>query len=172
MLLTAHGGQDDFTVLRQDENLLVTNDILNTLTAFIAGIAAISLIVGGIGIMNIMLVSVTERTREIGVRKALGATNSQILNQFLIEAVVLSIAGSFIGLLISGFIVVAVRVSTHLQPVITWPIALAACFVAILVGVIFGIAPAAKAVALALLIARPVDDKRRQGTEKERELSN
>lgn len=144
-LLAAHGQQDDFTVLRQDENLMVTNDILNSLTAFIAGIAAISLVVGGIGIMNIMLVSVTERTREIGVRKALGATNSQILNQFLIEAVVLSVAGSFVGLLISGFIVLAVRVSTHLQPVITWQIALLACFVAIVIGIIFGITPAAKA---------------------------
>ena len=144
-LLVAHGQQDDFTVLRQDENLAVTNDILNTLTAFIAGIAAISLIVGGIGIMNIMLVSVTERTREIGVRKALGATNQQILSQFLVEAVVLSFAGSALGLLLSVFIVIGIRLTTHLQPVITWPIVLIACVVAVIVGAIFGIAPAAKA---------------------------
>ncbi|MGZ6004865.1 MAG: ABC transporter permease [Candidatus Saccharimonadales bacterium] len=144
-LLLAHGQQQDFTVLRQDENLAVTDDILNTLTAFIAGIAAISLIVGGVGIMNIMLVSVSERTREIGVRKALGATNSQILGQFLVESVVLSSAGSALGLLLSVIVVITLRLSTHLQPVITWPIVLIACSVAIIVGAVFGIAPAAKA---------------------------
>lgn len=144
-LLIAHGQQDDFTVLRQDENLLVTDRILSTLTAFIAGIAAISLIVGGIGIMNIMLVSVTERTREIGVRKALGATNNQILGQFLIEAIVLSTAGAILGMILSGLVVLIMRLTTHLQPVITWPIVVVACLVAIVVGIIFGIAPAAKA---------------------------
>lgn len=144
-MLKSHGQQRDFTVLRQDENLSVTNDILTTLTAFIAGIAAISLIVGGVGIMNIMLVSVTERTREIGIRKALGATNTQILGQFLVEAVVLSFAGSAVGLFVSLLVVISVRISTHLQPIITWPIVLIACLVAVVVGIIFGIAPAAKA---------------------------
>ncbi len=144
-LQISHGHQDDFTVLRQDENLLVTDRVLSTLTAFIAGIAAISLIVGGIGIMNIMLVSVSERTREIGVRKALGATNNQILGQFLVEAIVLTTAGALLGMILSGLIVIGLRLTTHLQPVITWPIVLAACLVAIVVGVVFGIAPAAKA---------------------------
>lgn len=144
-LLQAHGQQQDFTVLRQDENLAVTNDILNTLTAFIAGIAAISLIVGGVGIMNIMLVSVTERTREIGVRKALGATNRQILGQFMVESIVLSSAGSAVGLILSVIVVITLRLTTHLQPVITWPIVLIACLVAVGIGVLFGLAPAAKA---------------------------
>lgn len=144
-LLKAHGQQEDFTVLRQDENLAVTNDVLNLLTGLIAGIAAISLLVGGIGIMNIMLVSVTERTREIGVRKAVGATNKQILSQFLVEALVLCCFGSLIGLATSGFIIFVIRVATHLQPVITWPIVIAAMLVSIGVGVLFGLMPAAKA---------------------------
>ncbi len=144
-LLNSHGQQKDFTILRQDENLQVTSDILNILTAFVAGIAAISLLVGGIGIMNIMLVSVSERTREIGIRKAIGATNSQILGQFLIEALVLSCVGAAIGLIISSLVIAGVRVFTHLQPIITLPIVIAASLVAIVVGVLFGLAPAAKA---------------------------
>ncbi len=144
-LLAAHGQQEDFTVLRQDENLVVTNDVLNLLTGFIAGIAAISLLVGGIGIMNIMLVSVTERTREIGIRKAIGASSHQILGQFLVEAVVLSSVGAVIGLGVAIFVDLGIRIFTHLQPVITWPIALIACVVSVVVGVLFGIMPAAKA---------------------------
>lgn len=144
-LLGAHGQQDDFTVLKQDENLLVTNDILNLLTGFIAGIAAISLVVGGIGIMNIMLVSVSERTREVGIRKALGATSQQILGQFLIEAIVLCGVGAITGLMIAILANIAIRIFTHLQPVITLPIVLVACLASVLVGILFGIAPAAKA---------------------------
>lgn len=144
-LLTSHGQQQDFTVLRQDENLAVTNDVLNLLTGFISAIAAISLFVGGIGIMNIMLVSVTERTREIGIRKAIGATNRQILGQFLVEALVISCVGAFIGLLVSVFIVITLRIFTHLQPVITVPIVVLATLVSIIVGVCFGLMPAAKA---------------------------
>ncbi len=141
----AHGGQNDYAVLKQDENLTVTNDILNLLTAFVAGIASISLFVGGIGIMNIMFLAVTERTREIGVRKAIGATNQQILGQFLIEALVLSFVGSVIGLLVAAVINLLLRIFTHLQPAITVPIILIACAVSIAVGVLFGIIPAAKA---------------------------
>ena len=144
-LTAAHGQQNDFTVLRQDENLAVTSDILNLLTGFIAGIAAISLLVGGIGIMNIMLVSVTERTREIGIRKAVGATNRQILGQFLVEALVLSVVGGIIGTLLALLINVLLRIFTNLQPVISWPVVLLASLVVLVVGVIFGITPAAKA---------------------------
>lgn len=144
-LKAAHAGQEDFTVLRQEENLALVNSVLNTLTAFIASIAAISLIVGGIGIMNIMLVSVTERTQEIGIRKAVGATNRQILGQFLIEAVVLSLWGGIIGIAVSGLANVLIRIFTDLNPVITVPIVAVATGVAVVVGVIFGIAPAMKA---------------------------
>jgi putative ABC transport system permease protein len=144
-LLDSRGGQEDFTVLRQDENLIVTSDVLNILTAFVAGIAAISLVVGGVGIMNIMLVSVTERTREIGIRKAIGATNKQIMSQFLIEAVVLSCGGAIVGFILAALVVAGIRLATHLQPVITWPIAVVAMLAAILIGVLFGLMPAAKA---------------------------
>lgn len=144
-LLDAHGGQSDFTILRQDENLAVTSDIFNLLTAFIAAIASISLLVSGIGIMNIMLVSVTERTKEIGIRKAVGATNRQILGQFLVEALMLSFGGALIGFLLSLLAVVGIRIATHLQPVITWPIVAIAAALTIIVGVLFGLMPAVKA---------------------------
>lgn len=140
-----HQNQDDFTVLKQDENLTVTSDILNLLTGFIAAIAAISLLVGGIGIMNIMLVSVSERTREIGIRKAVGATNRQVLGQFLAEATVLSCVGGITGVIFALVVNFLIRIGTNFKPVITWQVVLIATGVSILVGIIFGIAPAAKA---------------------------
>src|SRR5205807_5420717 len=91
---------DDFTVLSQAQLLTVMQTVTGILTVLLASIAAISLTVGGIGIMNIMLVSVTERTREIGIRKALGATEGNIRSQFLIESALLSIAGGILGVLI------------------------------------------------------------------------
>lgn len=144
-LLSAHKGVQDFSVLKQSENLAVSNSILNLLTSLISGIAAISLLVGGIGIMNIMLVSVTERTREIGVRKAIGATSRQILNQFLIEAAMLSLFGGVIGILFSLLVNVGLRVATDLQPVISWEVVGLAAAVSLVVGVVFGIVPALKA---------------------------
>lgn len=144
-MLIEHGGQEDFSVLKQDENLAVSNAILNLMTGLIAGIAAISLVVGGIGIMNIMLVSVIERTGEIGVRKAVGATNSQILGQFITESAVLSLAGGIIGIILSLLIGYLVRVFTDIKPAVTWPIMLIALGLALVVGIFFGIAPALKA---------------------------
>jgi len=144
-LYAAHGQQNDFTVLKQDENLSVTSDILNLFTGFVAAIASISLLVGGIGIINIMFVAVTERTREIGIRKALGATNRQILNQFLIEASVLSLVGGIIGIILSFVIEGLLILLTNLQPVINWQIVLIAAGVALAVGIVFGITPAVKA---------------------------
>ncbi|HSX27745.1 MAG TPA: ABC transporter permease [Patescibacteria group bacterium] len=144
-LTSAHAGQADFTILKQDENLAIANTVLNLLTAFIGGIAAISLLVGGIGIMNIMLVSVTERTREIGLRKAVGSTNHQILTQFLVEAMLLSFSGGIFGIFVSLLANIFIRIFTPLQPVITFPIMGIALVVALAVGTFFGVTPAIKA---------------------------
>jgi putative ABC transport system permease protein len=144
-LTKAHEGQRDFTVLKQQELLKVANGMLNVITGFISGIAAISLLVAGIGIMDIMLVSVSERTREIGVRKAVGATNKQILNQFLVEGLVMSTIGGLIGILVSLLIYFLLHVYTNLDTIISWPIVGLAVGVSIAVGVIFSVAPALKA---------------------------
>ncbi len=144
-LIRSHNGEADVTVLKQDENLAVTSSLLDMLTGLVAGIAAISLVVGGIGIMNIMLVSVTERTREIGIRKAVGATNRQIRNQFIVEAGILSFVGGLVGVISAYFINFILRISTNLKPVITWQIVLIAVGVSAVVGLLFGLAPAIKA---------------------------
>lgn len=144
-LLAAHGGQQDFTVLKQSQAVAVTGRMLNLLTALTSGMAIISLLIGGIGIMNVMLVSVTERIHEVGVRKAVGATNRQILEQFMMEAAVLSVAGAVIGIVIAGLVIAALRVFTPLAPAVTWQVALIAMGVSIVVGMLFGSAPALKA---------------------------
>lgn len=144
-LRAAHGGEEDFTILTQAETLMATNSVLNLLTNLVAGIAAISLFVGGIGIMNIMLVSVSERIHEIGIRKAIGATNRQIRNEFLIEAMVLSIVGGFIGSFLAILLNILIRIFTNIQPVITPSTLLIANIVSLVVGIVFGVAPAMKA---------------------------
>lgn len=144
-LQAQHSGQKDVTVMRQDETLAVTGSLLNILTSLVAGIAAISLLVGGIGIMNIMLVSVTERTHEIGIRKAVGATNRQIRSQFMVEAVVLSTMGGLLGVGLAYLTNFAIRISTNLKPVITWQVVVIALIVSTVTGMLFGIAPAIKA---------------------------
>lgn len=144
-LKSAHGGQQRFSVLGQEENLMITNRILDLLTKLIAGVAAISLLVGGIGIMDVMLVAVAERMHEIGLRKALGASNRQIMMQFLTEASVLSLLGGVIGVLISLVINFALRVSTPLTPVISWEAIVISVAVSLVVGIVFGTAPALKA---------------------------
>lgn len=138
--------EDEFTVFDQTQLLTTINSILGMLTIGLGGIAAISLVVGGIGIMNIMLVAVTERTREIGLRKALGATPNLIMLQFLIEAALLSVLGGLIGLLI------AYLGSLALQPYfpakVTLEAVLLAFGVSTVVGLIFGVAPARRAAKL------------------------
>lgn len=144
-LLLAHGGQANFTVLKQDENLAITNNILTILTALVAAVATVSLVVGGTSIMNIMLVSVTERTQEIGIRKAVGATNQQILSQFLVEAVVLSVVGGVLGVIVSLLLNFGLRITTDLRPAISLSVIAIALILSVLVGVIFGVVPALKA---------------------------
>jgi len=101
-LLKRFRDEDSFNVFNQADMLETVNQVTSTLTLMLGGIVGISLLVGGIGIMNIMLVSVSERTREIGIRKALGARRRDILRQFLIESVVLSGSGGIIGLIVGG----------------------------------------------------------------------
>lgn len=138
-------GGEDFSVLRQEDTARATDDIFYQVTLFVGGVALISLLVGGIGIMNIMFATVSERTHEIGVRKAIGATNRQILDQFVMEAMVLSTVGCFIGVFLSLLINVLLRVTTGLQPAITLPIIGVTAAMAAVIGVISGILPAAKA---------------------------
>jgi putative ABC transport system permease protein len=144
------GVRDDFQVLMQEELLETTGQILGTITSVVGGVVSIALLVGGIGIMNIMLVSVTERTREIGVRKAVGARRSDILVQFLIEAVTLSLFGGVIGVLGGwGLGILGAKAIPGFPPahVPLWAVAIGFGFAA-LVGVFFGTYPAAKAAAL------------------------
>jgi putative ABC transport system permease protein len=144
-LTVTHGGQQDFTVLTQKDILSTVDSILNLLTTFIVAIASISLLVGGIGIMNIMLVSVTERTREIGLRKAIGASSATVLSQFLIEAVVLSLIGGGLGILAAVALAKIAGKLASIAPVFTPGAILLAVGVSAGVGIVFGIAPAVKA---------------------------
>lgn len=147
-----HGGEEDFTVLDAKEQLKIFDSILSILTTFVAAIASISLLVGGIGIMNIMLVSVTERTREIGLRKALGASSGMVLSQFLIEAVVLSLMGGLLGLGFAYLFGIVVKQLANIQPSFTLEAVGIAFIISVVVGIIFGIAPALKAARM-----RPID---------------
>jgi len=136
---------DEFSVITQSDALSFAQDITKILTYLLGGIAGISLLVGGIGIMNIMLVSVTERTREIGIRKAVGAKTRDILMQFLVEAITLSVIGGIIGIGIAVAGSALYEAIFHLQTQITaWIIALAFLF-SMLVGIFFGVYPARKA---------------------------
>lgn len=145
-LLKKRLSEDEFTVQTQEQTLSTISQITGVLTTALGGIAAISLIVGGIGIMNIMLVSVTERTREIGLRKAVGAKPKDIRNQFLIEAVTLSGLGGVIGIALGiGISLIIGQFFTTTVPF--WSVALSFSF-SMLVGIIFGVAPAIRAAKL------------------------
>lgn len=138
--------KDDFSVVDQAQTLSTISTITNVLTLGLGGIAAISLLVGGIGIMNIMLVSVTERTREIGLRKALGAKPKDIRNQFLIEAITLSGLGGIVGIILG--ILISALINNFIQTTVTlWSVALSFGF-SMIVGIIFGVAPALRAAKL------------------------
>jgi putative ABC transport system permease protein len=143
----------DFNVMSQADTLETLNTVTQTLTIFLGAIAGISLLVGGIGIMNIMLVSVTERTKEIGLRKAVGATKNQILTQFLIETVTLSLLGGLIGILLGVGIALAFSVSGLIASVITVDSILLAFFFALIIGIFFGLYPAFRAANLHPMVA-------------------
>lgn len=144
---------DDFTVNNQKDLLQTVNTVTNGLTLMLAAIAAISLFVGGIGIMNIMLVSVTERTQEIGLRKAIGATRQDILIQFMIEAVILSATGGLIGTVLGVGGILVVGAVTPLQAGVS-PIAVAvAVSVSGTIGLFFGVIPAQRAAKLDPIVA-------------------
>lgn len=142
---TQNRKDDEFSVFDQRQILNTINQILGVLTLGLGGIAAISLVVGGIGIMNIMLVSVTERTREIGLRKALGATPNNIMVQFLIESSLLSVLGGFIGIAIAYGFSLILQFGLDFPSAITPAAILLAFGVSMMVGVVFGVAPARKA---------------------------
>ena len=143
-------GKNDFTVLSQEAITATATSVADILTIFLGGIAAISLLVGGIGIMNIMLVSVIERTREIGLRKALGARDSDILSQFMIESLFIGLVGGLLGVLLGWGISQVIRAfassgSTTLNPVVSLDVILLATIFSIAVGLVFGIYPARRA---------------------------
>ncbi len=152
------GNPNDFTIMNMQEMVDALGDIMGTFTLFLGGVAAISLLVGGIGIMNIMLVTVTERTREIGLRKALGAKNTDILAQFLVESSVLSLVGGIFGIIFGltlafGIAKVAGMLGVTIGITINPLIVIGSAIFSMAIGLIFGVAPANQASKLEPVIA-------------------
>jgi putative ABC transport system permease protein len=152
------GKPDDFSVVNLQEMVTAMNSVMSTFVLFLGGVAGISLLVGGIGIMNIMLVTVTERTREIGLRKALGAKNRDIQVQFLVESSVLSMLGGILGiifgyLLAFGIAALASNAGTKIVPAVNLLIIIGTTLFSIGIGLFFGIYPASRAAKLDPVIA-------------------
>ena len=144
-ILKNHNGEQDFEVLTGKNISHPSDKFIELSTVILAIVASVSLVVGGIGIMNIMLVNVSERTREIGIRKALGANNRHILFQFLTESMIISLSGGFFGYLIGYAFSFGVSMFLPFSPIISWQIAVLVCGVSVIVGVIFGLYPAFRA---------------------------
>jgi len=151
------GKQDDFNIFDTAQISATLNTTTTLLTQIVTGVAAISLIVGGIGIMNIMLVSVTERTREIGIRLAIGAVASEVLMQFLVEAVVLSCIGGLIGLVVAQLAVAGLAYAGGLPFLFDVPINIIAFAISAVIGIVFGYFPARRAASL-----NPIDALRHE----------
>jgi putative ABC transport system permease protein len=153
LLLNTHhvtnASSADFSIATQQSILAASNQVDNTLTVMLAGIAVIALLVGGIGVMNIMLVSVTERIREIGVRKAIGASPSVIRRQFLVEASVLGLAGGLLGVGLGILGAVLVPQLSDQRVILSVPASIGAIVIAVGIGVVFGVYPASRAARLA-----------------------
>lgn len=145
LLSKNHSGDHDFTILTGDEIARPTSQLFQAIAAATSVIAIVSLVIGGIGIMNIMLVSVAERTREIGIRKAVGASGVHITMQFLIESLVMSLAGGICGYLLGYAAAFGLSTVLPFIPVFTWQIAAVAIGLSVVIGVIFGLYPALRA---------------------------
>lgn len=145
ILLKNHSGEKDFSILTGNKISQSTNQLFYTISGVMTAIATISLVVGGIGIMNIMLVTVAERTREIGIRKALGANNIDITLQFLIESLALSLGGGIIGYVIGYIVAFAIGTFIIFEPIFTWEIAGIAILLSAVMGTLFGLYPAIRA---------------------------
>jgi len=152
VLLDRHG-REDFHVSTMEESMGMLDTVMGALTGIVTGIAAISLIVGGIGIMNIMLVAVTERIREIGIRKAVGAKKKDILTQFMIEAVVISLLGGVVGIIAGVGVSSLVMYVIGLPLIISYQSIFLATVVSIVVGIVSGVYPAMRAAALDPVVA-------------------
>ena len=144
-VLRSHGGSEDFSVLTQEELLSRLFTLLQIVSVALTGITSIALVVGGIGVMNVMLMSVTERVREIGIRKAVGAQQRDIFWQFLIEALLIALVGGLMGALIGWGVCALVDHFTVLTPVVTGDTVLLALAVCGVVGIVFGVLPAYRA---------------------------
>lgn len=145
LLNNTHNTEDSYMVINMEEIAEGLGQITKIMTIIIGSIAGISLFVGGIGVMNIMLVSVTERTREIGIRMALGATRHQILTQFLIEAITLTLIGGLIGILFGWGVSAIVSAIANWPSLISWQVVVGGVLFSMLIGVVFGLLPANKA---------------------------
>jgi putative ABC transport system permease protein len=151
--LTTASQVSDFTIRNNNDIISRVSSVSSTMTTLLGGVAAVSLVVGGIGIMNIMLVSVTERTREIGIRLAIGAQPRDVLAQFLVEAVVLSVLGGVIGILVGASVALLLPILAGLTTVLPWNAIVLSFGVSAAIGMFFGIYPARKASQLDPIVA-------------------
>lgn len=141
-LIAAHNQEHDFTILTGNQISQPTSQLFYAIAGLTAAVAGISLLVGGIGIMNIMLVSVAERTREIGIRKALGASRTDIMLQFLIESLAIGLGGGIAGYIIGYLLAFGISTFLTFNPVINWEIAIVAFVISVVMGTVFGLYPA------------------------------